>query len=66
MGYYHLWVGFDDGAFLGYYDKGANSEANPDLYTISYMASANHTCEALYNVTAPCKLIEIKLATSLS
>ena len=26
--YYHLWAGFDDGAFIGYYDKGAVSFFN--------------------------------------
>ena len=25
--YYHLWAGFEDGSFLGYYDKGKNAKA---------------------------------------
>ena len=53
-----MWVGLDDGSFLGYYDKGANAEADPDLYTISYMVSAQHECSHLpapYNFGAPCR-----------
>lgn len=53
--YYHLWVGFDDGSFLGYYNKGAFDLANPDLFAISYMSSGNQDCLTAYNVTAPCR-----------
>ena len=52
--YYHLWVGLNDGSFLGYYNKGANAEADPNLYTISYMDSAQHECTQ-YNIVAPCR-----------
>ena len=47
--YYHLWAGFEDGAFLGYYDKGINVAADKSLYTISWQTSYNHSCN--YTVT---------------
>ena len=49
--YYHLWAGFEDGSFLGYYDKGKNAKApDPHQYTISWQSSANHSCPQ-YNYT---------------
>jgi hypothetical protein len=49
--YYHLWAGFEDGSFLGYYDKGKNAKApDQNQYTISYQSSANHSCPQ-YNYT---------------
>ena len=44
--YYHLWAGFEDGAFIGYYDKGYTDES---FYTISWQSSYNHSCD--YNTT---------------
>ena len=47
--YYHLWAGFEDGAFLGYYFKVINVAADKSLYTISWQTSYNHSCN--YTVT---------------
>ena len=50
--YYHLWTGFEDGAFLGYYDKGGTvAGSDTTFYTISWQTSYNHSCD--YNVTLP-------------
>ena len=53
--YYHLWVGFEDGAFLGFYDKGSFEEIPRNLFAISYMSSSMHDCSSQYNISAPCR-----------
>jgi hypothetical protein len=53
--YYHHWVGFDDGGFIGYYNKGVVSGASAAVYTISYMLNGNHTCNSSYGIVAPCR-----------
>ena len=47
--YYHLWTGFEDGAFLGYYDRGTVAGSDSSFYTISWQTSYNHSCD--YNTT---------------
>ena len=44
--FYHLWAGFENAAFLGYYQVGTNLD---DLYTLSWQASENYSCA--YNFT---------------
>ena len=49
--YYHLWAGFEDGSFLGYYDKGTDPKApDQNQYYISWQSNANHSCPQ-YNYT---------------
>ena len=66
--YYHLWAGFEDGSFLGYYDKGTDPKApDQNQYYISWQSNANHSCpqynytlkqwNSIINYTSPdCKL----------
>jgi hypothetical protein len=44
--YYHLWAGFEDGAFLGYYQP---DTLYPKRYSINWQTNQNHTCD--YNYT---------------
>lgn len=53
--YYHLWSGYEDGSFLGYYAKGQMDKAPPNVFGISYMRNANHSCVAAYDVPKPCR-----------
>ena len=49
--YYHLWAGFEDGSFLGYYNKGVDKRSlDPYRYTISWQSNENHSCPE-YNYT---------------
>ena len=52
--YYHLWAGFEDGSFMGYYDKGANLAAPSTSFSISYQSNENHSC-ATYGVASGCR-----------
>ena len=52
--YYHHWAGFNDGGFIGYYNKKVNPEAGEDLYSISFMLNGNHSCES-HSKAAPCR-----------
>ncbi len=48
--YYHLWAGFEDGAFIGYFDKGGTvAGSDESFYTIAWQSSYNHSCD--YNTT---------------
>ena len=50
--FYHIWAGFADGSFIGYYDKGVgpNPEAKKSQYSVSYQAGWNYSCPE-YNFT---------------
>mmetsp|Transcript_103194 Transcript_103194/g.296136 ORF Transcript_103194/g.296136 Transcript_103194/m.296136 type:complete len:342 (+) Transcript_103194:447-1472(+) len=55
--YYHVWVGFEDASFLGYYQSGINtdlcsesamSEDECEYYSISMQQGEGHACDYAY------------------
>ena len=52
--YYHLWSGYEDGSFLGYYAKGQVEQAPTSVFGISYQSNINHSCPQ-YNVSSRCR-----------
>jgi hypothetical protein len=46
VSFYHLWAGFENGAFLGYYQK---DTLNTDEFSIAWQSTENHSCA--YNYT---------------